>query len=419
MRQFLAIVFVIAGVLTIHAQETEATIFAITNGQLIDGTGANPIENGTVIVEGERIVTVGVADDIEIPQNATIIDAEGGTILPGIINAHTHRATDAGMRYPAFTQRGVTTVCDMASDLRSLDNLSETTLSNGNFAGRAGRSGPFITVEGGYPGPVHGNSLNFNITDEVSPTDAVAALQETGATYIKIGLEPGRDNMPMLTPQQVQEIVDAAHARGMIVQAHVQTASNLEIVIDAGVDVLHHVPVPIDYLQQNIATLLMLQEDEAIELPEDLLTQLQRAIEADIILVPTLDVLIPEEEVNPLFQVYQRVTLAIAQHYIESGGRIAAGNDYGNPGVQSGMMVREMQLLQEAGLSPLEVITASTFHAAQVCHMVEDIGTLEPGKYADIIIVNGNPLDDLTLMDEVVFIMGNGTEIPVRQRRSR
>ncbi|MEL6527587.1 MAG: amidohydrolase family protein, partial [Chloroflexota bacterium] len=93
--------------------------------------------------------------------------------------------------------------------------------------------------------------------------------------------------------------------------------------------------------------------------------------------------------------------------------------DFGNPGVRSGMPVREMQLLQDAGLMPMDVLVASTSHSAQVCDMAEDVGTLEVGKFADIIIVNGNPLDDLSVMNDLAFIIANGSDMPINRRGSR
>lgn len=170
----------------------------------------------------------------------------------------------------------------------------------------------------------------------------------------------------------------------------------------------------------TVGTLFTLLGDEEVELSEDLITQLERAVEADILLVPTLDVLVPiEEETNQMVQRYGQLAMSVTQEYIALGGRIAVGNDYGNPGILSGMMIREMQLLHEAGLSFEQIITAASYHSAQVCDMADNIGTVEVGKFADLIIVNGNPLEDILILDDIVFIMANGTEIPVRPIRRR
>ena len=91
-----------------------------------------------------------------------------------------------------------------------------------------------------------------------------------------------------------------------------------------------------------------------------------------------------------------------------TGGIIAVGNDYGNPSVHLGMPLREIDLLQTAGLSPLEVIEAATKHAAYVCGQSDELGTLERGKLADLIVVDGNPLDDLNAMDSVLYIVKDG-----------
>ncbi|MEO0599459.1 MAG: amidohydrolase family protein, partial [Chloroflexota bacterium] len=315
------------------------TVLVITNGQLIDGTGAEPIENGTVVIENERIIAVGASDEIAIPEEATLIDADGGTILPGIINAHTHRARDLRIRYTNFTQRGVTTICDMASPINALEDLAQTTLPDGTLGGRAGRSGPFITVEGGYPGPVFSNDLNYTLEEAGSPADAVATLRDAGATYIKVGIEPAFDNLPLLTDEQLQAIVSAAHENDMLVQAHVQNADYLEMALDADIDVLHHVPVPATAIASLAANRDVMLSDAFTE-------QLERAIAMGVILVPTLDVFVPADDVdvNQLQRWYGELAVIVTSEYIALGGQVALGNDFGNPGVQSGIPIREMQL---------------------------------------------------------------------------
>ena len=135
-------------------------------------------------------------------------------------------------------------------------------------------------------------------------------------------------------------------------------------------------------------------------------------IEQGIVLVPTLDVIIddpyPHEEIEPETEVVIQVVLGIVRFFHNSGGIIALGNDYGNSGVKPGMPLREMELLQIVGLSSLEVIEAATRHAANVCGQSDELGTLEKGKLADLIIVDGNPLEDLEVMDAVFYVVKDG-----------
>jgi imidazolonepropionase-like amidohydrolase len=100
--------------------------------------------------------------------------------------------------------------------------------------------------------------------------------------------------------------------------------------------------------------------------------------------------------------------LEIVGRFHQLEGVVAVGNDYGNPGVERGMPLREMKLLLEAGLSPMEVLEAGTRRAAQVCGHGNELGTMEPGKLADIIIVDGNPLEDIEALDRVKWVIKDG-----------
>ena len=135
-------------------------------------------------------------------------------------------------------------------------------------------------------------------------------------------------------------------------------------------------------------------------------------VEEGIVLVPTLDVIIddeyPSENTEPETEFVSQAVLSYVQFFHDSGGIIAVGNDYGNSGIQPGMPLREMYLLEAAGLSRMEVIEAATKHAAYVCGQAEDLGTLEVGMLADLIIVSGNPLDDLQVMDDVLYEVKDG-----------
>jgi imidazolonepropionase-like amidohydrolase len=135
-------------------------------------------------------------------------------------------------------------------------------------------------------------------------------------------------------------------------------------------------------------------------------------IDQGVVLVPTLDVLTSDSFLRRVIgsepEVFIQANIGVVRFFHDSGGIIAVGNDYGNPGVQPGMPLREMDLLQTAGLSPLEVIEAGTKHAAYVCGQSDELGTLERGKLADLIVVNGNPLDDLIAMDSVLYIVKDG-----------
>jgi imidazolonepropionase-like amidohydrolase len=187
----------------------------------------------------------------------------------------------------------------------------------------------------------------------------------------------------------------------------------LEIALEAGVDVIEHVP---NYPESPEKLESMFDEAGVFHLPSEVEAQMLRMIDQGVVLVPTLDAhlvdpyilddIAPETDVlnHAVFQ----AILGFVRYFHESGGIIALGNDYGYYGVESGMPLNEMDLLQRAGLSPHEVIEAATRHAATVCGHGDELGTLEKGKLADLIVVDGNPLQDLTVMDSLLYVVKDG-----------
>jgi hypothetical protein len=160
----------------------------------------------------------------------------------------------------------------------------------------------------------------------------------------------------------------------------------------------------------------MFDEAGVFHLSPEEKTKILRMIDQDIVLVPTLEVYLAdpyllkaiEPETDVLNHAVFQAILGVIRFFHESGGIIAVGNDYGNPGVESGIPLREMDLLQAAGLSAQEVIEAATKHAAYVCGHGEELGTLEKGKLADLIVVDGNPLSDINTLDSLLYTLKDG-----------
>jgi imidazolonepropionase-like amidohydrolase len=250
----------------------------------------------------------------------------------------------------------------------------------------------------------------------LTPQEAEAAvldLLDRGADVIKIALEPGdpKNPWPVLTAEQVRVIVNVAHAHNIPVRAHVRRVEILDVALDAGVDVIEHVPLP--FCLETECTRML--EDDALQLTKfpKLEAQLARMVKQGVVLVPTLEINAHLIHILPNLQPEERqcvnnFILEIVNRFNEMGGIVALGNDYGVPGVQRGMPTQEMQLLLQAGLTPMEVIEAGTRYAAQVSGHGDELGTLEPGKLADVIIVDGNPLVDLEAMGEVLMVIKDG-----------
>ncbi len=395
----------------------------LINGLIIDGTGAQPVSNGVVIVHGDRIIVVGKTDSVPIPDNAKIIDVAGLTIMPGIINAHVHSTYDAETRRH-FLVDGVTSVCDLGTSLRVMPNFDKELTRQNQVAARGFKAGPMITAPGGYPSMFYGFSWHYEVATPDEATAAVETLADRGADIIKVALEPGhpQDPWPVLNLEQVQAVVTAAHSRGLLVRAHVRQARMLDVALDADVDAVEHIPLPFcleaelkQMIEDNSLNLASLPEYEA---------QLKRMADQGVTLVPTLDSnncvinrlprLQPDER-----QIAKKFLLEAVRYFRECGGVVALGNDYGHPDIQRGMPLKEMKLLLEAGLTPMQVIEAATRHAAAVSGHGDELGTLQPGKLADIIVVDGNPLANLDAMNRVLMVIKDGEIAYVSESMTR
>jgi imidazolonepropionase-like amidohydrolase len=279
---------------------------------------------------------------------------------------------------------------------------------------RGFQAGPIITAPGGYPDAGNqGHHLNYEVANIDEARTAVLDLVARGVDYIKIALEPGPAgySWPVLSLQEVSAIVEEAHAHGLLVRAHVTMADQLDFALDAGIDVIEHVPIPqLSEADWKIAT----ADTDHIILPADYQGELIRMIQQNVTMVPTLSVMpticnmnwygMPQE-FRPMCA---NLFLEVVRQFHDMGGMIAVGNDYGNQGAEPGTPLGEMQFLIQVGLTPLEVIQAGTSRAATVCGHGDELGTLEVGKLADLIVVDGDPLKDIEVMNRVVTVIQAG-----------
>lgn len=365
-----------------------------------------------IIIQGQRIWMVGHTGQVKIPPQAIVIDVAGQTILPGIINAHVHNTFSTAIRRHFLTS-GVTAVCDLGSSLNHLSRFEEQYTSQNQMASRGFRAGPIITVTGGYPATIPGFAWDYQVATPAEAEMAVVDLLSRGADVIKIALEPGRPRhpWPVLSLKQVQAIVTAAHTEDVPVRAHIRQATMLDIALEADVDVIEHTPIPF-CLETDLTTMFEQNRLDLAAWPQ-FQAQLDRMATQRVILVPTLDVTFNVIKILPGLEPATREAaadffMAIVRHFRELGGKVAVGNDYGNLGVHPGMPLAEMKLLLAAGLTPTEVIQASTQRAAQVCGHGDELGSLESGKLADLIVVTGNPLTNIEALNHLTLVVKNG-----------
>lgn len=357
-----------------------STHYALVNGTIIDGTGGAPIENGVIVVKGDVITAVGARAQVSIPADAQMINVQGSAVLPGIINAHVHYAYDES-RLKNWAYNGVTTVRDEGI-LASL-NLSQALTIRNNArkkpeCARLVSGGFIISVPGGYGG--------MAVTSPMNARQRVLDVLDQGVDIIKISQEDGyngKSNLPKLDSEEMSAIITTAHERGTLVSAHITQSLYWEMVAQAGVDDVAHIAY-----------------DTA---PERVLDAM---ISKKIVIVPTFTV----------FRNYNapvNVCIDNLRRLVQKGGTVALGNDYGGgPGeFEDGIPYYELYCMAAAGMSPMQIIIASTRNAARACHIESVTGTLELGKCADMIVVKENPLDDLRRLKNIRLVIHNGVNI--------
>ena len=394
-----------------------STPLVVRGALVVDGTGARP-GLATVVIEDGRISAIGPDARITIPKGATVIEGEGNALLPGLIDCHIHYCLDAGpdslrsleqddptvtavkavTHARATLEGGVTTVRDVGS--RDHISISVTR------AIRAGIIPGPRTLNAGLAICMTGGHAWFIGRQTDGTDDVVKAVQEqvrAGADVIKFiatggvltpGTSPGA---AQLTLEELTAGVAEAARAGRRVAAHAHGAQGMKNAIRAGVHSIEH------------GTLL---DDEAIEL---FLTH-------RTFLVPTLSAIqsgceMGKEGGMPDYAVQKSMALGEEQKTtfrkaVKAGVRIAMGTDAGTPFNPHGRNAQELRRMVEFGMTPMQAVEAATRSAATLLGLESELGTIEAGKHADLILVNGNPLDDIALLQDprnVVYVIQGGT----------
>ncbi|WP_339153496.1 amidohydrolase family protein [Actinomadura luteofluorescens] len=378
--------------------------------RLVDGAGGPVVPDQAVLVTGSRIAWVGPSADapsVDVP----VSDAAGRTLLPGLIDSHVHLTNDGSMRTdrddeadPFVAERaarnavttlrsGVTTVRDCGARNGLIIELSR--------AVRAGAvAGPRIVAAGRPLTPVGGHCHDIG-REVAGASEAITATQAEiaeGAQVIKVMatggvLTPGTGTRTVgLRPGELRAVVATAHAAGLRVAAHALGELGIRNAMDAGVDSIEH------------GTYL---DGEAVE----------RALACGTYLVPTLRSV--TQVINaPAGVVPGELLAAAREEYanrrngvrmaVAAGVRIAAGTDAGTPLNPHGGLAQELELLVEHGLSPGEAVTAGTRNGAENLGLLDELGTVEVGKRADLILVDGDPTLDIRALRRVVMVCRDG-----------
>jgi imidazolonepropionase-like amidohydrolase len=395
--------------------EVAAEPATVLRGRLIDGTGAAPVEDGVVVIRGERIACAGPAARCAVPAGAEVIDAAGGTILPGLIDLHAH-VWDAGM-LSMFLPAGVTTVRDLHNTFENLAILDAGT----GPAPRLFRAGPLIDGRQSWPGAL----IAADVPAAVRAVDSVAAR---GADFVKLynGLsieqitaasaEARRLGKPV-TADLLGSRVDALQALEAGVQGFEHAGGFSQAYRSMGGD---PDAFPLDSVRMDSLARAVVSRGAYIVPTLIVAHQYAAETRPSLTGVPLAD-RVPDHvhafwargdaappSFKHVFDLHERFAAHLTRRVAALGGRVGAGSDLPNPYVTpGGALHQELELLVGAGLTPLQTIRAATGGAADILGRA-DLGVLAAGRAADVIVVVGNPAADIAATRDVRVVIRSG-----------
>jgi imidazolonepropionase-like amidohydrolase len=394
------------------ASANTSNTFVIRHARVFNGH--NTLANTDVWVEEGKIKSVG--KDLKIPSEVKVIDATGNTLLPGFIDSHTHAWGDALKEAEIF---GVTTELDMFTDVKYMQQTKKEQAEGKDLDMADLRSaGTLATAPGG-----HGTEYGVPVPTLSSPSEAQAwvdARIAEGSDYIKIIVDDATaygGHRPTLSMETVKALIDAAHKRGKLAVVHIGTQKEARDVIAAGADGLAHLfsdsaPTPdfgtfvAAHRAFVVPTLTVLEGVGGIASGESLTT--------DPRLLPYLS----GDDAGNLKRSFPKFPAPLSEKYAEQAVRqlkaahvpVLAGTDAPNPGTSHGAsMHRELELLVRSGLTPQEALASATSVPAAAFHL-DDRGVIAAGKRADLVLVKGDPTQDILATRDIVSVWKLGTE---------
>jgi imidazolonepropionase-like amidohydrolase len=409
-------------------QKKGTPMIAIRVGQLVDGTGQEPVHDAVVLVEGERITAVGPAREIDVPSGADVVDASSHTVMPGMIDCHTHIQAVGGPTWSfdyakdrlAKTQGYLAlraynnAIKDLEMGFTSIRTVSSPgyvdvalrdAINDGLVAGpRLKAAGQGLCVTGGHMDPGTW-APEVSVWGRTGVADGPWAFRQAvreqlkrGADLIKInaavsvysldytGMDPYRQEM---TYEEMKAVCDEAHMASKRVAAHAHGGQGITDAVQAGLDSVEHAPWLTD-------------------------EQLEMMADRGVIYVPTLithtrglEFGLKNAKSPASWNWLQQVEAArwdTLERAHKIGVTVGVGTDAGF-WVYHGENGCELEQLVKGGYTPMEAIVAATSNGAECLDMSKEVGTIQAGKYADLVVIDGDPLSDIRVVQDKAKIV--------------
>ena len=406
-----------------------AQVTVLQNVDLIDGAGAPPKRGVSIVISGGRIRDIRPAAQLKPPSGASVLDLTGKTVMPGIINLHGHVGlvkglTQARENYTrdnieahlrAYASYGITSVVIMGSDIEPelMIRIRDAQRDGRILGARVYTAGRGFTAMGGYPAVLPGNKgVPFEVATAAQARAYVDQLAKMRVDPVKMWVDDELGRYQKLAPELATAIIDQAHKHKLKVASHLFYLADAKSLLDAGLDAMAHSVRDKDVddeliakLKKNNATAIAtLTREQSVFVYGDRPAWLddpffQRGVTPDVVATLQSDAYVNKVAGNPdapKFKTFFQTASRNLKKLHDAGIRIGFGTDTGPPGRIQGFFEHwEMELMVQSGLTPMQVIQTAGKNAAEYLGVSRDFGTLEKGKYADLIVLDKSPLDDI------------------------
>ncbi|MEO5601469.1 MAG: amidohydrolase family protein [Cyclobacteriaceae bacterium] len=401
-------------------EQQNQSYIVFSGATIIDGSGSEPIKNGVLIIENGRVFAIGEKETISIPENATIEDVTGKTIVPGFINAHGHVGDVKGIEgghysrenivanLSQYARYGITTVVSLGGDRKdaaSLRAVNDTTTTQ--------RARLFIAGD---------------VIAGKSPEEALAVINSNhlmGVDFMKIRVDDNLGSSPKMSEEVYRAVIRRSHELGYKIATHMYYLEDARKLLDAGTDMLAHSvrDLPVD---ENFIKLI---KEKRVGYCPTLTRELSTYVygdtpdffsdpffqkEFDSVTIqplkdPSKQLQIRNSQSARTYRQQLPTAIANLKTLSDNGVPIVFGTDSGIPSRFMGYFEHlEMEMMAEAGLKPMQIIVSATRNAAEYLGL-KDLGTLSPGRWADFIVLSADPLTDIRNVRQIsgVFVGGN------------
>jgi len=423
--------------LALTALPVVAEIKVLKNFTLIDGTGNPAVAGAAIVIDNGRIVRIGSAARVTVPAGAQVIDLTGKFVMPGIINLHGHIGNTFDLTQDAkfytrenieknlrtYASYGVTTVLSLGTDQDLIFRIRDEQHQKRPAYTRVFTAGQGFTLKGGVGGMP---SVTYNLENAGEIPKDVDALAAKKVDMVKVWVDDALGHRKKIPFEFTKAIIDNAHRDHLRVDAHIFYLDDAKQLVNAGLDALAHSvrdqPVDqelIDAMKkhgtwQSAATLTREASTFVYAKPPAFLTDpfFTRSVSPAVITTlsdPDYQKKIAADPDFPKYAGFLEMAQKNLKRLADAGIPYGFGTDTGPPGRFPGFFEQwEMELMVDAGLTPSQVITAATKSAAEFLS-AKDLGTLEAGKWADLIVLTADPRANIknTRTIEAVYIAGN------------